>query len=437
MIALAAEMQQRLQRVIDGRIVVAFSGGVDSHVLLHLMAGLQLNTELWALHINHHIHADCDQWQHHCESVCLDLGVAFASADVSVSRTGSVEENARNARYEAFEAFLGEHDLLLLAHHADDQAETILMTLLRGDRLALAGMPSERPVGRAALLRPLLAWRRQQILEYAASKGLHWIEDDSNHDPGFTRNYLRYEVMPLLTHRWPRTVEHLNTAHQRDREYSLLLRDLGESDLHACAADSSAIDLKLFIGLSPLRRKNLLRTWASLHGLPQPSEAMLDAELDRFVTARVDAAPLLNWQGVCFRRFDGRLFLTPDVQAEHDLTPRQWDPDIRTAWSGGTVAAVRGESMGLALAPGQFEIRCRKAGESILLDHHRKLKKVLQDQKVPTWLRDLIPLICVDGELAAIAGLPAFGVPMLVSPPFRSTPGLEVSFQLPNQPYSH
>ncbi|HDQ9214135.1 TPA: tRNA lysidine(34) synthetase TilS, partial [Pseudomonas aeruginosa] len=186
---------------------VAFSGGLDSTVLLHLLAQLARSEALpalSALHVHHGLQAAADGWPAHCQAVCRSLGIPLRVERVQVAVGGSIEQAARDARYRAFQANLGEGQVLLTAQHLDDQAETLLFRLLRGAGLrGLAAMPASRPLGGGRLCRPLLGVSRAELEAYAQTHRLDWVEDPSNQDPRFSRNYLRREIMPRLASHWP------------------------------------------------------------------------------------------------------------------------------------------------------------------------------------------------------------------------------------------
>ncbi|MGM0572056.1 MAG: tRNA lysidine(34) synthetase TilS, partial [Pseudomonadota bacterium] len=200
------------------RIRIALSGGMDSVLLLHVAASLYAGTDrLSAVHVNHQLQPNADQTERFCQQVCGELGVPLDIRRVVVrSRqgagkdTGGIEEAARHARYQVFEDILVPDELLLMAHHGDDQAETVLFRLLRGTGVAgLGGMPGSRPLGEGLLYRPLLAFSRGELQAWATEKGIDWVEDPSNTDERFDRNFLRQTIMPLLKARWPSLISRI------------------------------------------------------------------------------------------------------------------------------------------------------------------------------------------------------------------------------------
>lgn len=430
----------RIDALAPARLVVGFSGGVDSHVLLHELAASRFAGRLHALHINHGLSQESDGWQGHCESVCAALGVGFTAIRVEVAGGSGIEAKAREARYAAYREFLGTSDLLLLAHHVDDQVETALLGLMRGSgKPGLHGMPFERAIGDTRLLRPLLDVTREQIEAYATSHGLGWIEDASNQDTSFNRNYLRHEILPRLVSRWPDVNQTILAAIHRDRKFSQLIESIGDSDLDSLLLADGGILVAGFAGLPQPRRSNLVRTWLARFGLPMPGDAMLDNELAGLTDAREDAAPLLTWQGVCLRRYGEEIYLTDEV-VEPSGAPYLISGEAKIDIGAGEVIVRKVTGGGVALEKSSgLVIGFREGGEKLQLSHHRDVKKLLQELRVPPWLRPCLPLIFQGDSLVAIAGLPGWQVPMQVAAgyePPADGQGLEIVLNIPNQPYS-
>lgn len=424
------------------RLVVGYSGGIDSHALLHALASSAMSVPIHALHINHGISAYADAWQKHCAEVCRRLGVGYTSIRVSIQPGAAVEERARHARYAAYAGFLRPDDLLLLGHHANDQVETVLLTLFRGsNRPGLAGMPRERAIGRARLLRPLLDVERDSIESYAVQQGLCWIVDQSNEDTGMNRNYIRHRVLPVIEQRWPDLVKTLHRSLQRDMDATQLIDYIGKNDVSAISAGSGGVSIAGLSSLDRVRRRNALRYWAASIGLPIPGEAVLSTGLDAFLAASEHAAPLLTWQGVCLRRHDDHLFLTSllgEVDATRTLSFVQGG-EMNTG--AGVLSTETLKGRGLAVGDlTELSIRFRHGGERIRIRHNRTLKNVFQETGMPVWLRDHVPLVYKDEELVAIAGLPRWNIRTQVASRYRATAqesGFEFSFDLPGQPYTH
>ncbi len=399
------------------RWLVAYSGGVDSHVLLHLLAQLREQSpdsvpELLAIHINHQLQAQSFDWAQHCQAVCKALNIPLLTETVEVARSGgeSLEAQARVARYQAFEKQLQAGDCLLLAHHLDDQLETGLLRLLRGSGvLGLGAMAGQRKLGRGHLLRPLLAIPRQQIVAYAENEGLQWAEDSSNRDKDFSRNYLRHDVLPVIEHRWPQYRQSMTRAIKLSQEASELNTALAEIDCRQLGVNPSEQKLALesLLSLDRPRQKNLLRYWIRQRDLPLPSAAQLQAILEQLVAADEDAEPLVTWAGIAARRFRGHLYILP-LLAEFDREQcYAWDHRQRLLLAGnGSLCSEAVIGQGLKNNR-EFNVRFRRGGERCQPLNRvasQTLKKLFQEYAVPPWLRDRVPLIYVGDALAAVGG---------------------------------
>ena len=272
-------VQSRLADKRFARLVVAYSGGADSMALLHVAANAKTKPVV-ALHINHGLHGDADRWQALCEAQCKALAVPISCMSVSVKQSGSMEENARNARYVAFADFLHPGDLLLLAHHADDQLETAFFNLLRGSAVpGVLGMPRERPVGGALLFRPLLGLPRSALRAYCKRYELSWVEDTTNQNTNYDRGYLRHEILPVLKQRWPDAALTLGRAVDRDNDMRQLLETISKNDLESCA-QGHGLSVQKLLDLSHIRRENLLRTWIIQAGFSLPTKNLLRSVFD-------------------------------------------------------------------------------------------------------------------------------------------------------------
>jgi len=400
----------------QSRLVVGYSGGVDSHVLLAHLCELGLRHKLLAFHVNHSLSPHANAWQAHCRQTCEDLGVAFATVTLQVEPVGNLEANARDARYQAFAQLLEKGDLLLLGQHQDDQVETALFQLFRGSgRFGLQGMPLSRSIGTARLLRPLLQVSRAGITAYARQHQLSWIEDESNLDQKMTRNYLRQHVIPELENRWPDLKTTLMASLQRDAEVGRLLDDVAKSDQQELRDGFGGIRVDSFARLTLARQKNLLLAWLGQHQLPYPSAGVLAAALPMLLAEGPIAAPEMRWQGGLIKRFRNGLYLLHELPAI-DPRPMKLAGVEPQAHQGGALEGLQALGRGLRVSdPSHLEIRCRQGGESFSLGQTRSLKKWLQERHVPPWLRDRLPLIFLDDELVAVAGLPGWQIPGLTS----------------------
>ena len=386
------------------RIYVGYSGGLDSHVLLHSAVATLGAGRVVALHINHQLSEHACDWAEHCAQVCRALNVDLQTHVVDVCQNVSSTENtAREARYQVFERTLGEGDILLLAHHQNDQAETVLYRLLRnsGPR-GLAGIPLTRAVGRGSLLRPLLQLPRSELDSYAREQQLNWIDDPSNTDLIHDRNYLRHQVAPALSQRWPDFAARIAASASLCQQADELSRDLAEIDLNKLGDKQErlgrSIDLSGLVALSSLRQANVLRHWAGLHCQSPPGYHSVMAVLESVLPAGQDRTPLVAWPGGEWRRFNGRLFLLPGGWCEHDPVACEWQPESPlTLADGSTLSATPTNESGLKLLPGeQLRVKFRSGGERCHPAGRvgsSSLKKLLQAYQLEPWLRDRIPLI--------------------------------------------
>lgn len=394
------------------RWLVAFSGGVDSLLLLQLAATIPDHPPIVAVHVNHGLQARADDWQAWCEARAQALGVDFHCSRLQLQADGNIEDTARRARYAVFESLLGSGDVLLMAHHADDQMETLLLRMLRGSgSRGLAAMPVTRPLGRGRLLRPLLHCSKAAITAYASAQGWQWIEDPSNACEDFDRNYLRRRVLPAIAERWPEYRATLGRAIALSEEAEQLNRELAELDCHALSLSPLAESLPLaaLAELSPGRLKNLLRYWLQCRHLNLPSAAQMQALIDDVIGAGADAEPLLEWPGVQVRRFRDELYAMRPLMEFAPAGTWRLDTDRALVVQGcGELALVACQGAGIAapvVAAGPLQVRFRRGGERCRpagRSGSQTLKKLLQEYAVATWIRDRVPLLYQGEALVAV-----------------------------------
>lgn len=405
------------------RLLVGFSGGVDSTVLLHLARqwSSQSGLPLLAIHVNHQLSPFAREWQQHCQAVCEQWGVPFHAETVQVQNSGQgLEAAARNARYAAFARVVGAGDLLLLGHHQDDQVETVMLRLFRGSGvLGLRGMDVMSTWREAQILRPLLSCSKRDLVDFASRQGWSWVEDDSNARDDFDRNFLRRQVLPVLAQRWPSLSGAVQRSARHCDEAQRLLDELAKSDLLSRVDDHGGLsfaDADLEV-LSPARQRNLIRYWLRCQGVSLPSETQLEQILTAVIPASADATPVVQWSGAEVRRHGGVLHaLRPlaSVPAEPTLFETLEAGEYPVA-SGGivTVLAMAGDAgirhvASLArLRQGRLTLRYRQGGERCKLVGRptRPLKKILQESDLAPWWRDRLPLVYVDAALALIPGI--------------------------------
>jgi tRNA(Ile)-lysidine synthase len=309
----------------DVSLCVALSGGVDSVVLLAaLCKSRSKKTRLRAVHVHHGLHANADAWSEHCSALAKTLAVPLTTLRVKVSagRGESVEAAAREARYQALAGALSEGEVLLTAHHEDDQLETVLLQLMRGAGVAgLAAMPVVAPFGRGVLARPLLTRTRAELEAWAKANELTWIEDDTNADEQFDRNYLRRQVLPLIRSRWPGASRAVARSARHAAEARRLLDALALADVER-ASNGAALSVQHLRALAPDRRRNAVRFWIARAGQPQPDTTRLDEITRTLLDARPDANPFVEWNGVRVQRHANRLSLE---------APGREDPSVHAA----------------------------------------------------------------------------------------------------------
>ncbi|MGR9106117.1 MAG: tRNA lysidine(34) synthetase TilS [Gammaproteobacteria bacterium] len=421
---------QDLDRLFpEADFLIALSGGLDSSVLLDLCAqgaGAQNRHRFLALHVNHGLHADSAEWARHCLATCAAsaINARVVTLEAFAKPGRSLEDAARTARYEALRQFMGEHTVLLTAHHRDDQVETILFQLLRGGGLpGLSGMPESIRFEPGILHRPLLEISRAAIQVYAHARALNWVEDPSNADSRHDRNYLRHQVIPMLRQRWPGLDKTVSRAGRHCAEAQQIL-DAQVAHWFDSLVDRkrNTIRISQLQGFDAPRQKLILRHWIRLSGSRSPSEAKLQEIILEATGAAPDRIPKIGWDGVEVRRYRDELYLLKAV--------RDFDRSQVIPWVLGERAAIPGLGGALEcrcrvaakpVSRPRFSVRFRRGGESCLLSGGRgrhSLKKIFQELAIPPWERDRIPLVYSDEELAAVGD-------MLVCEPFR-TLGLEV-----------
>lgn len=396
---------------------IALSGGLDSTVLLHLLASLaqrEALPSLSAIHVHHGLQAVADAWPAHCRELCAGLGVPLIIKHVQVKAGASLEQAARDARYAAFADCLAAGDVLLTAQHRDDQAETLLFRLLRGAGVqGLSAIPASRPLAAGHLLRPLLDCSRAQLLAYAHAHNLVWVDDPSNADERFARNYLRRQVLPRLSARWPQAVTAMARSAAQLGEAQQLLDELAEQDLaQAAVADEFSwlplpqLALPPLCALSDARQRNALRYWL------RPLTAMPDREhwsgWQALRDAVRDATPV--WQlaaGKLLRSHDRLWWLAGDWLSAPPPLDRRIAAGQRIALPGNGHVHVSDN-----LPAGHWQVGYRRGGEVIALPGrgHRDLKRLLNERRVPVFVRDRLPLLLRDGQVMAVANLSGLSI---------------------------
>ncbi|MFK2877122.1 tRNA lysidine(34) synthetase TilS [Rhodanobacter hydrolyticus] len=405
--SLSGHLRTALTDLPGAALCVAYSGGPDSTALLHALAQLPAARArgLRALHVDHGLHAESAAWAEQCRRFCSDLGVDcdVVRVQVETQRGEGVEAAARHARYAAFVAQVRDGELLLMAHHRDDQAETVLLKLLRGaGPEGMGGMRERRTLGRGELWRPLLGTvTRAQLRDYIASHGLACIDDPTNSDTRLARNHLRHDILPRLAAHWPQAVDSILHSAALSRAAADTLRSewlTAYATLHDDA--NGCLDATGWLTLAPALREPLLAHWLHGRGLTAPTTAQR-AQIERQCGARAGQLPCIRWPGVELHVWKGRLWARiprPAVAAGWQAT---WQGELLVLPDGGKLSLEPPSRLPFALS-----VRMRSGGERIKPAgdrHTRELRALFQSGAVPPWQRDACPLLYEGEKLIAVA----------------------------------
>jgi tRNA(Ile)-lysidine synthase len=413
LLELAAAIERWPAPEASPRLLVAFSGGLDSTVLLAALKHLGLGARLRAAHVDHGLNDESAAWAAHCAAAAAALGVELATTRVAVDDVAAhgLEAAARDARYRALATLLMPGEVLLTAHHGDDQLETVLLRLLRGSGVrGLRGIIPFGPFGRGFLGRPLLQFTRAQLTAQAVDWGLTWLEDPANRVVRHDRNFLRHEVLPQLTARWPAAVSHAGRLAEQMSDAESILDTVAARDASALT-DARRVPRAALAALDPARQRNLLRHLLRQAGLGVPSAVKIDELRHALLDARADAQPLVRWPGGEGRVFRQRLHLLVPLPAPSPvgyaalLAPRG-------PWSGpeGELAFVADAAPGLpeSWLDERLTLRFRAGGEQFQplgRTHREPLKRWLQEAGIVPWMRGRIPLLFRGAELVAVGDL--------------------------------
>ncbi|MFG1173638.1 tRNA lysidine(34) synthetase TilS [Erwiniaceae bacterium CAU 1747] len=399
----------------DQHILLAYSGGLDSTVLLHQLVLLRQQwpgLRLRALHVHHGLSPLADSWVAHCRRQCTQWNVALEVVNVTVdARQGGIESAARNARYQALAESVHPAETLLTAQHRDDQSETLLLALKRGSGPAgLAAMSPVQMRGENLHRRPLLGMSRQQLEAWAERYQLSWIEDESNQDPRYDRNFLRLQVLPLLNERWP----HFSAAVARSAalcgEQEQLLDELLAESLDALIAEDGSLCFTPMLNMSPIRRAALLRRWIARHNGTMPSRQGLERLWQEVALSREDATPCLRLGPAEVRRFRDRLWWLHPAESLV-ACQLEWTPPWLPLLLPGELGVLKVDDNGISLrqprASERVSVRFQARGTFHIVGRagSRPLKKLWQESGIPPWQRERIPLLFYGEELIAALGV--------------------------------
>ena len=396
-------------------IYIAYSGGLDSHVLLHL-CGLNttIKNKLIAVYVHHGLQKQADDWVIHCRRQAQNLDISFKALYVDAKhKDKSPEEAARDARYQALKALLNEHDVLLVAQHREDQLETVLLQLFRGAGVqGLAAMAEIAEFGQGKLLRPLLEHSQQELKDYALKYQLNWVEDPSNQCDDFKRNFLRNQIIPSLKTHWQaldktvaRSARHCATAQN-------LLSELAENLLNEVFNSDNSLSIEALLELEQAKQQLVIRQWFARLSLKMPSEAFIERIFHQVMMAKKNANPELKRNDCSIRRYQNKLYCLT-VQSVVDLSEsHRWSQTQAQLYlpnNGCLQRYITDRGISLDLwESSSVTVRYRGGGEKIALPNrrgHHSLKKLYQEAAIPPWEREKIPLIYIDDKLLAVADL--------------------------------
>ncbi|MFL2698089.1 MAG: tRNA lysidine(34) synthetase TilS [Gammaproteobacteria bacterium] len=397
------------------RIGVAYSGGLDSHVLLKLVTELNIDKKkIFAIHVNHGINASANEWESHSKRTCEELGVNFCSYKLDIP-SNSTEETMRYLRYGKFKEWFERGDVLLTAHHQQDQTETILFRIFRGTGIkGLGGIPGKREEKGLLLIRPLLSIDKSEIFNYAKKLKLKWVEDSSNNNEDFSRNFIRNNIIPRLTSKWPSLNKALKFLSEESIEKNSLLNEIGNDDLKSFEA-KERIQLNKLNELSDLRKKNALRCWLESHQI-NPSHKVFSEIFDSLIPAKDDSSPLIllsgfgekKWQ---LRKYNHEIFLLPEEASNSDISNINinWDMKKELNLPTGILKVSKaGGRISEDLLKNNIKVKGRIGGEKFCLEGISKshsLKQFYQENNIPPWTRNRVPLIYLDTRLIMIPNL--------------------------------
>ncbi len=399
--------------------LVAYSGGLDSHVLLHLLASIvktHPEIHLRSVYIDHGLQQESLVWVDHCQQVATSLHIKHQtlSLHLQIPKGESLEAVARTARYQALGKHLYEDEVLLTAHHQDDQAETLLLQLLRGSGLdGLAAMPEKSHFSASYHLRPLLGYSRAELERYTQTHALKHISDPSNEDNRFDRNYLRNSIIPGLKQRWPQMGKTLSRSAKLHAEASLLQASYLDAEMFMLTGSKDGtLSASAVSDLSDIKQKAVLRYWIKQSGFKVPSAVQLQHIMADVLKSATDAMPLVEWSGTEIRRYRDDIYIMSSLPRLTTMKPIVWDINHSLIVDDG-LAALNPNDLGelrniLLEQETPVTVRFRQGGERIRLRQRQcsvSLKNLFQEKRIPPWQRERIPLVFANDQLIYIPGL--------------------------------
>lgn len=384
---------------------IAYSGGMDSHVLLDLCAQ-QSEFHFKVIHVNHHLHEHASEWAKHCQSMVETYNLPFMRKDVHVKkdRGESLEANARLLRYKAISDVMSDGDVLLTAHHEDDQAETLMLQLMRGAGIhGLSAMPVSKSFANGIHFRPLLSYSREKLQAYALKHQLQWIEDGSNLNIDIKRNWLRHQVIPQMKKISPSVATCMARSAKLCGEATAILEEWAEEKLERFIGRTPyTLSVKALLSVNEHRRHFILRAWLKKQNCLMPSSKKLEAISKDVLGANTDRMPCVQYGHVEIRRYQNDLYCMTTLP-EPSLHPITWDLQKNLMIDNvGVLQVERCDGIGLKRLP-EVEVRFRQGGEKLYINgQHQTLKNFFNRLKIPVWKRSRLPLLYVDDTIICI-----------------------------------
>ncbi len=387
---------------------VGYSGGLDSRVLLEICARLRsiFPIKLRAIYINHGLSPHAATWAAHCQAVCNKLQIDFQAVAVCLNKEdGSLEEIARKARYHVFSDLMSADDMLVTAHHQDDQAETVLLQLCRGAGLkGLSAMPALKVFAKGYHARPLLPFSREELEMFADENNLTWVEDESNADSRYSRNFIRNKVLPLLKQHWVGAAKSIARSAQHCSEAQRLLDSNGFQLLEqAKGRHPNTLCVDYLLSLSLEHRRLVLRSWIAANNFLMPDAKKLQRICAEVLTAAADRFPLVSWSGTEVRRYQNDLYVMKAIPPHDVSAVFEWDFKQELQLPSGQILTHQD---GLSAVVDKVQVKFRRGGEVIKLAGRgtHALKKLFQEWQIPPWQRERVPLLFYQEELVAVVG---------------------------------
>jgi tRNA(Ile)-lysidine synthase len=389
------------------KIWVGFSGGVDSTALLLALhqAGSALGAPVHAIHFHHGLNPGADSWLDHCSKFCSERKIPFVSQYLEIHTSGgaSTEEASRDARYQAVAELLGCDEIYLTAHHADDQAETLFLNLMRGSGIeGLAGIPPLRKLGSGQVARPLLQWGRADLEDYLRRQGVNWMEDPSNRDLSFDRNYLRNQLFPMLNSRWPGVVKRLTRSARIARLSSEALAEFVNSHSGKLLANKHRMALEPLLELDQPMQALVMRQWLRGQEIPALTEVRIYEFLDQLASAKRNSQAEVRWNRWQLKLYRDFIWLQ-DLSSLADCRVQTWNESMELMLPGGLgQLRLLGKPRSI---PSGWRVDSRREGAKIRLrarSSRQTLKELFRVSPVPPWMRAAIPVLYWDEEPVAV-----------------------------------